>query len=213
VAPDQYARDAMNDHAGSIRGPRRVPGSPGGPSKPARGRCRSILLRRWTRVRRDRPVRVEPPSGARPDPGIRPGLLHLHIAAGTSYFKVPRPATSWSRERASPLGVGLPHHLYDDGLRSSPGRTGSRYRFPCRSVGRRIATRPSPDHRPAARTLVPIGEAGLHGVIEAVRTRTTFLFAVNPHPSSSSWPDRRASICCGPSAPLANLSELNGSER
>ena len=55
---------------------------------------------------------------AGPSPGLERALLHLHIAAGTSYYKTAAPETVVVEGAAlTAEEADLHHHLYDDGLR------------------------------------------------------------------------------------------------
>jgi hypothetical protein len=128
-----------------------------------------------------------PPSGVAPaGAGFEHALLHLHIAAGTSYYKAAAP------DSVVVDGVGLTeaeadfhHRLYDEGLREFAVSNG----LPVpRPVSIRSAVRPggAPPPPSPARTeglVVPIGGGKDSMVlIEAVRHLAPRLFAVNPHP-------------------------------
>jgi len=120
-------------------------------------------------------------------PGLRRALLHLHVAAGTSYYKAAAPPEVLVEEDAlTPEERAFHHHLYDEGLREFAVTNGL-------AVPRPVAIRsldgpvPGP---PAARSgsgpgglLVPIGGGKDSMVlIEAVKHLRPRLFAVNPHP-------------------------------
>jgi hypothetical protein len=124
-------------------------------------------------------------------PGLERALLHLHVAAGTSYYKAAAPRTI-SVEGASLSAEELEyhHHLYDEGLREFA--VTNRLEVPrpvfIRSDGGGsdpvAGTRSSPERfeRPGG-IVVPIGGGKDSMVlIEAVRELDPFLFAVNPHP-------------------------------
>lgn len=50
--------------------------------------------------------------------GLDRALAHLHVAAGTSYYKAAAPAeVQVERMALTPLEAEVHHHLYDDGLR------------------------------------------------------------------------------------------------
>ena len=128
-----------------------------------------------------------PPAGLSIDgAGLDRALRHLHIAAGTSYYKTAAP----------PLieveGAGLTttesefhRHLYDDGLREFALSN----RLPVARVVKIHASSAAPVDPERLRTqrpgglLVPIGGGKDSMVlIEAVRHLGPRLFAVNPHP-------------------------------
>jgi hypothetical protein len=134
-----------------------------------------------------------------PAAGFERALLHLQIAAGTSYYKAAAPPL------VEVVGADLPgceaefhRRLYDDGLREFAVANGLPVPLP-------VAVRPSravpegadlagplptgtkvPAHDPTARPgglAVPIGGGKDSMVlIEALRPFTPTLFAVNPHP-------------------------------
>ena len=67
-------------------------------------------------------VTFETPSPRRPHvdaPGLDRALLHLHIAAGTSYYKTAAPPVVVGGGRASLTAgeIAFHQHLYDQGLR------------------------------------------------------------------------------------------------
>ncbi len=127
---------------------------------------------------------VPAPSGA----GFERALLHLHIAAGTSYYKTAAPVSVViEAEALTAAELRYHHHLYDEGLRefavtnglavprlvevTSAGgvcvETGSTARLPGTAPG----------------LVVPIGGGKDSMVlIEAVRHLGPRLLAVNPHP-------------------------------
>lgn len=120
-------------------------------------------------------------------PGLHRALLHLQVAAGTSYYKASAPpGVIIEDENLSDGELEFHRHLYDDGLREFAVTNGL-------AVPRRVTIRsgggPTPD-RPTARRpsgpgglLVPIGGGKDSMVlIEAVKHLRPRLFAVNPHP-------------------------------
>ena len=129
-----------------------------------------------------------PPAGALFDEdGFGRALLHLHVAAGTSYYKAAAPPEVVIEEDGlTPAELAFHHRLYDDGLREFAVTNG----LPVpRPVELRATGRPLPP--PSARTagdgphglVVPIGGGKDSMVlIEAVRALRPRLFAVNPHP-------------------------------
>ena len=126
------------------------------------------------------------PSGA----GFDRALLHLHVAAGTSYYKTAAPPeVVIEGEQLTEAELAFHHHLYDDGLRefavtnglpvprpvtvTSGGTIGASVQGPSVALGNNL--------RPGL--VVPIGGGKDSMVlIEAVRHRRPRLFAVNPHP-------------------------------
>ena len=122
------------------------------------------------------------PSG----PGFDRALLHLHVAAGTSYYKTAAPpdvvvggATLTAAE------LDLHHHLYDDGLREFAVANGLAVPRPVTVTA--DGEGPAPTSPPAGALppglVVPIGGGKDSMVlIEAVRPLGPRLFAVNPHP-------------------------------
>ncbi len=119
-------------------------------------------------------------------PGFERALLHLHIAAGTSYYKVAAPpVVDLDNEWLTPVELEFHHRLYDQGLREFAVVNGLR-------VPRPVTIRPqgtldrTPPPSPSPRVggfLVPIGGGKDSLVlIEAVKHLRPRLFAVNPHP-------------------------------
>ena len=113
-------------------------------------------------------------------------MVHLHIAAGTSYYKAAAPpVVSVDDERLDPAEVAFHHLLYDQGLREFAVSNGL-------PVPRPVVIRPGVlDDRPAAPgrferaggIVVPIGGGKDSMVlIEALKPMNPRLFAVNPHP-------------------------------
>jgi hypothetical protein len=128
-----------------------------------------------------------PAEGATPSGvGFERALLHLHVAAGTSYYKTAAPdQVIVEGESLSAGEIDLYHHLYDDGLREFAVTNGL-------AVPRPVAVVPSRGEAghplPSGGTLrpglvVPIGGGKDSMVlIEALRHLGPRLFAVNPHP-------------------------------
>lgn len=134
--------------------------------------------------------------GADHGPGFERALLHLHIAAGTSYYKAAAPpVVEVVDDPLTPDERAFHHLLYDEGLREfavtnglavprdvdivsadSTAETGGTGRSP--ASGRS----PSPSI-PGGGLVVPIGGGKDSLVlIEAVRSLRPRLLAVNPHP-------------------------------
>ena len=119
-------------------------------------------------------------------PGFERALLHLHVAAGTSYYKTAAPAeVVVEGESLSEAELDFHRHLYDDGLREFAVTNGLPVPRPVTVVpGRGVAghPRPSEGSLPAG-LVVPIGGGKDSMVlIEAVRHLAPRLIAVNPHP-------------------------------
>ena len=119
-------------------------------------------------------------------PGLERALLHLHIAAGTSYYKTAAPpVVAVEDDGLLPIEHEFHRHLYDDGLREFAVANGL-------PVPRQVAVRSGPGAGPrptppgATRPgglVVPIGGGKDSMVlIEAVKHLHPRLFAVNPHP-------------------------------
>ncbi len=139
-------------------------------------------------------VTFETPPEQRVDPvgpGFERALLHLHVAAGTSYYKTAAPAeVVVEGESLSQAELDFHHHLYDDGLREFAVTNGLPVPRPVTVVpGRGVAGHPRPAEgalRPGL--VVPIGGGKDSMVlIEAVRHLAPRhlaprLIAVNPHP-------------------------------
>jgi hypothetical protein len=131
----------------------------------------------------------ESPAGAGPAlraPGFDRALLHLHVAAGTSYYKVAAPPeVVVEGEGLIPVELDFHQHLYDDGLREFALANGLPVPVPVTVRPGSTRTRldpPAPVSRPGG-LLVPIGGGKDSLVlIEAVRELRPRLFAVNPHP-------------------------------
>jgi len=127
------------------------------------------------------------PDGADPTgPGFDRALLHLHIAAGTSYYKTAAPPeVVVEGATLSPPELAVHRHLYDDGLREFAVANGLPVPRPVTVAADGTGPRrgaPPPD---ALRRglVVPIGGGKDSMVlIEALRHLGPRLFAVNPHP-------------------------------
>ncbi len=122
------------------------------------------------------------PSGT----GFERALLHLHVAAGTSYYKTAAPdQVIVEGDSLGPAELELHHHLYDQGLREFAVTNGLPVPRPVTVVASRgVAGHPLPSAGALAPGLVvPIGGGKDSMVlIEAVRHLAPRLFAVNPHP-------------------------------
>ena len=125
------------------------------------------------------------------DPRLDRALHHLHVAAGTSYYKTAAPdRVVVDQGVLTPDEVTFHRHLYDEGLRefavvnhlpvprpvtvsAAPGH---------RDAPTRSAKPSAEDERPG-RVVVPIG-GGKDSLVlaEALRPLAPRLFAVNPHP-------------------------------
>ncbi len=217
MAPDQYARDAMNDPC------RFDPGSVGAfritrRSFDAGSRTLSLHYSFDGGPEFVETVRFEsePPVGAAAgSPGFDRALLHLHIAAGTSYFKVAAPRDVVVEGAGlTPSESDFHHHLYDDGLREFAWSNRLEIPLPVSISSQEIATptEPPTTDRPA-RTLVPIGGGKDSMVlIEAVKDQDPLLFAVNPHPLVLELARQTGLDLLVVRRRLSpNLSELNGS--
>jgi hypothetical protein len=117
--------------------------------------------------------------------GLDRALLHLQIAAGTSYYKTAAPPMVMVEDQALSAAEREFHrHLYDDGLREFA--VANQLPVPRPVVvqaGLDVkAPRPPPEPRPRG-LVVPIGGGKDSMVlIEAVRHLRPRLLAVNPHP-------------------------------
>jgi len=126
----------------------------------------------------------EPLAGP-PGPGFARALLHLHVAAGTSYYKTAAPPEVLVEGATlSAAELGFHHHLYDDGLREFAVANGLAVPRPVtvRADGTGAVPGPPPAGALAPGLVVPIGGGKDSMVlIEAVRHLGPRLFAVNPH--------------------------------
>ncbi len=132
--------------------------------------------------------------GAPGGPAFERALLHLHVAAGTSYYKTAAPPVVVVEDAAlSPAGLTVHHHLYDEGLREFAVTNGLPVPRPVtiQPGYPRGGGAPSPSDSPEPGLLVPIGGGKDSMVlIEAVRHLRPRLFAVNPHPLVVELADR-----------------------
>ncbi|MGA2835601.1 MAG: endonuclease domain-containing protein [Acidimicrobiales bacterium] len=136
-------------------------------------------------------VTFETPSGGEPapsGPGFDRALLHLHIAAGTSYYKTAAPdSVVVEGETLTSPELRYHHHLYDEGLREFAVTNGLVVPRPVAVTatgGAADRVDPgAPQAGPTPGLVVPIGGGKDSMVlIEAVRHLRPRLFAVNPHP-------------------------------
>ena len=132
-----------------------------------------------------------PGSSVRPDrAGLDRALLHLHIAAGTSYYKAAAPPVVVVEGLGlTPDEAEFHRRLYDDGLREFAVSNGLAVPRPVTvtSATPGAAAPPGPPRpvrtdRPGG-LVVPIGGGKDSMVlIESVRSLAPRLLAVNPHP-------------------------------
>ena len=149
-------------------------------------------------------VTFETPVPHRPaleGPGLERALLHLHIAAGTSYYKAAAPPlVAVEGEQLTGAEQEFHRHLYDDGLREFA--VANRLPVPRQVEVRSVPAATPPHPGPLSASLpaelarsgglvvptggglvVPIGGGKDSMVlIEAVHDLHPRLFAVNPHP-------------------------------
>jgi hypothetical protein len=129
-----------------------------------------------------------PPAGEMDTDVIARALLHLHIAAGTSYYKAAAPPVVSVVSGLSAAEAEFHRHLYDDGLREFAVENGLPVPRPVSidapsidSPSKAVAPPPAAD-RPGG-LVVPIGGGKDSMVlIEALRPLGPRLLAVNPHP-------------------------------
>ena len=129
----------------------------------------------------------EPPGGweePADGPGLARALTHLHVAAGTSYYKVAAPPVVEVPTALSAEARQVHHHLYDDGLREFAVTNGLPVPRPVR-IDAPGSSGPvaGPGAGPRAGLVVPVG-GGKDSmvVVEALRDLRPRLFAVDPHP-------------------------------
>jgi hypothetical protein len=126
-----------------------------------------------------------PPAGEMDAPLFQRALLHLHIAAGTSYYKTAAPPVVRVESALSAAEAEFHRRLYDDGLREFAVENGMPVPRPVSIDAPSKAAAPvapAPGGRPAG-LVVPIGGGKDSMVlIEAVRPLGPRLLAVNPHP-------------------------------
>jgi hypothetical protein len=128
-----------------------------------------------------------PPTGPAPvGADLERALLHLHVAAGTSYYKAAAPPTVMVE--SGPLTAAerdFHHHLYDQGLREFAVENGLAVPRAVTIVAEESAgvDVPSPNSDRPGGLVVPIGGGKDSMVlIEALRPLGPRLLAVNPHP-------------------------------
>jgi hypothetical protein len=132
-------------------------------------------------------ITFETPTAGEVDgegPGLQRALLHLHIAAGTSYYKAAAPTEIVLADDLSPAELAFHQRLYDEGLREFA--VTNRLPVPLPQVLRPHAfvepRRPPRFTRPGG-IVVPIGGGKDSMVlIESLAAFTPRLFAVDPHP-------------------------------
>ncbi len=118
--------------------------------------------------------------------GFERSLLHLHIAAGTSYYKTAAPpVVAVEGASLTPAEISFHHHLYDQGLREFAVRNGLPVPRPVAIRAELARTDPEParSKREHAGLVVPIG-GGKDSVVlaHALAPFSPKLLAVNPHP-------------------------------
>ncbi len=116
--------------------------------------------------------------------GLQRALLHLHIAAGTSYYKAAAPSQIILDADLSPTELAFHQHLYDEGLREFAVTNGLPVPLPqdLRPHALIEAAGPIRSARPGG-LVVPIGGGKDSMVlIEALAPLGPRLFAVDPHP-------------------------------
>jgi UDP-N-acetyl-alpha-D-muramoyl-L-alanyl-L-glutamate epimerase len=124
------------------------------------------------------------PTSEGTGPGFERALLHLHLAAGTSYYKAAAPPEVVVGEELTADELAFHHHLYDDGLREFAVTNGLPVPRPVGLLpsGTVPATVPPSGSRSGG-LVVPIGGGKDSMVlIESLRGLIPRLFAVNPHP-------------------------------
>ncbi|HEX3981533.1 MAG TPA: hypothetical protein VHW93_09915, partial [Acidimicrobiales bacterium] len=117
--------------------------------------------------------------------GLERAILHLHIAAGTSYYKAAAPRRVLVETNGLlPSEQEFHRHLYDDGLREFAVTNGLAVPLPVRIEGAGDGHPPPPTSAERSGGLVvPIGGGKDSMVlIEALKPFEPRLFAVNPHP-------------------------------
>ncbi len=131
--------------------------------------------------------------------GFERALLHLHVAAGTSYYKTAAPATvAVEGAVLTPAEVEFHHRIYDEGLREFAVRNGLPVPRPVvirpdgvRGEGASAAATRSDGSGGSGGLVVPMG-GGKDSVVlaHAVCGLRPKLFAVNPHPLVHRLADR-----------------------
>jgi hypothetical protein len=116
--------------------------------------------------------------------GLQRALLHLHIAAGTSYYKAAAPNQIILDADLSPTELAFHQRLYDEGLREFAVTNGLPVPLPQVLRPRALIQPDGPTRfaRPGG-LLIPIG-GGKDSIvlIEALAPLAPRLFAVDPHP-------------------------------
>ena len=143
-------------------------------------------------------------DGTRGPPGLERALLHLHIAAGTSYYKAAAPpVVSVEHARLAPAEVDFHHHLYDEGLREFAVTNGLPVPRPVAIAAGRVTCRPTPSPAPPSPPerpggiVVPIGGGKDSMVlIEALKRSTPpAVRRQSPSPGDRPGRSRPASSC------------------
>ena len=122
-------------------------------------------------------------AGTTAPAGLRRVLALLHVAAGTSYYKVAAPPTVEVPAPLSDAARRLHHHLYDDGLREFAVKNGLAVPRDVRIDAPAAGPAGDPGPAPPPGIAVPIG-GGKDSmvVVEALRHLAPRLIAVDPHP-------------------------------
>lgn len=131
------------------------------------------------------------PSASAPTSGFERALAHLHVAAGTSYYKTAAPPRVVVESDAlSDAELAFHHHLYDEGLREFAVTNGLPVPRPVVLVSTGLPDRSVDQPTSGERGALPVGSKGLlvpigggkdsMVLIEAVRHFHPLLIAVNP---------------------------------
>ncbi len=159
-----------------------------------------------------------PPSGPVDERAVQRALVHLHIAAGTSYYKTAAPSVVRVESASlSPAEADFHRRLYDEGLREFAVANGLPVPRPVSieaSSEGRLTPGDAPGDAPGPHPgglVVPIGGGKDSMVlIEAVRSLGPRLLAVNPHPLVSDLARRAGLELLVVRRELSsNLAELN----
>jgi UDP-N-acetyl-alpha-D-muramoyl-L-alanyl-L-glutamate epimerase len=127
-----------------------------------------------------------PTSALAPDdPRLERAMLHLQVAAGTSYYKAAAPTRVEVDAALTPGEIEFHRHLYDEGLREFAVVNGLPVPRPVDIVASSATALPdgaSPAGAPRTGLVVPLG-GGKDSLVlaEALRPLEPRLFAVNPH--------------------------------
>ncbi|MBV8463003.1 MAG: hypothetical protein JO368_06905 [Acidimicrobiales bacterium] len=125
------------------------------------------------------------PDFAPSDPRLARALRHLHVAAGTSYYKAAAPDLVVVEAELTADEVAFHHHLYDEGLREFAVTNGLPVPRPVTLEADRVAPVPAvaTGRSGGPRIVVPIG-GGKDSMVaaEALRALRPRLLAVDPHP-------------------------------